>query len=158
MFGKILLLGSLAFGLSKLANVGRTANTADKLEFAPSDANWGGIKTSGLKSTLNFSLSFDVLNPTRSKMDINFLFCDVFLADGKTKITSITKSNWNYRIEPEDRTRIEIPVKLNLLSLAFLGKAVRNALKEGKTPKQLQLKGYVKVNKLTVPFDEIVSL
>ena len=153
MFGKILLIGAGAFGLSKVLKLKSTVNTADNLQFNPSKIKWGGLKS----GSVNFTLTFDVINPTGADMVINFLFADINLTNG-TKITSITKENWNFAIKKEAQTKVDVPVKIFFTDLIFLGRSLRQMLRDGKIPKALQAKGYIKVNKFTVPFDEIIDL
>lgn len=153
MFGKILLAVAGIFGAVKLMNVGQTKRTADKLMFTPTAAKWKGFKS----GSVNFDVIVTVVNPTSANMTINYVFADIFLPGG-TKITSLNIENWNKVVKKEATSELIIPVKLFITDLFFLGWKLLNAFKSGKMPKTLQAKGFIRVNKLTVEFDEIITV
>ncbi len=153
MIGKVLLTVLGAFGVSKLLSAGKTAKAADNLQFNPTAVKWSGFQN----GAFNIKLTFSIINPTNTNVNISFLFCDVLFKTG-TKITSINKENWNFVIKKESESEVDIPVKIYLSDLLFLGIGLIRQLRNGRYPKELNLKGYVKANDFTVPFDEIIEV
>ncbi|MCF6365287.1 MAG: hypothetical protein L3J35_03700 [Bacteroidales bacterium] len=150
---KLLLAAAGIFGASKLFSAASTAKAADNLQFNPSAVKWQGFKN----GAFNFNIIYKIINPVNKDINISFLFCDVFFTTG-TKITSINKQNWNLKIQAEAQTSVSVPVKIYLTDLLFIGLDVIRELKAGNFPDKLKLKGYVKVNDFTVPFDETVQV
>jgi hypothetical protein len=150
---KILLAAAAVFGLSKILNLGQTALTADSLEVKPSafkfvSASW---------NSFTFQLSLKILNPTRNNLKINFVFADVSVSDG-TVLTSIRLPDYNKTVMKENETGVKIPIKITsadaLLNVAPLWKKIKN----GSIPDTLNVKGYIKANNITVPFNENIKV
>lgn len=144
------ILGFLGY---KILNIGTTAITADSLNFKPSGFKFTGIS----KGSFNFDLYFDIVNPTQNAITVNFLFSDLFFKDG-TLFTSVNLPNYNQRIEKAGVSNIKVPIKLFLTDILFAVGPVWDEIKKGKMPNELQAKGYIRVNKITVPFDEPIQL
>lgn len=153
MFTKLLLIAVGIFGVSKIIDAKNTAKAADSLQFNPTGVKWNGFKN----GAFNFDLIYSIINPVNKDITISFLFCDVFFTTG-TKLTSINKQNWNFKIQKEAQTTVKVPVKIYLTDILFIGIDLIRQLKNGKLPEALRLKGYIKANDFTVPFDEIVNI
>ena len=151
--GKLILIGGGAWALYKIAGIGQTALTAEKLNIAPTGVKWQGIKS----GAVNFDIVYTVVNPSNGNLTVNSLFADVFLPNG-SKITSINKSNWNQTVYKESTNNISVPIRIYWTELLSLSKELLNSLKTGKMPKELQIKGFIKVNKLSIEFDELVKV
>jgi len=150
---KLIGLAILGFLGYKALNIGKTAITADSLNFKPSGFKFTGIN----KGALNFNLFFDIVNPTQNNMTVNFLFCDLFFKDGNL-LTSINLPDYNQSISKAQVSTLTVPVKLFLTDILFNVGPVWKEIKAGKMPTELQAKGYIRVNKITVQFDEPIKL
>ena len=150
---KLLLIAASIFGAKTLFDAGTTVKAANSLKFNPTGIKWKGFKN----GSFNFDLIFTIINTSNKIITISFLFCDIYFTTG-TKLTSINKQNWNLKIQEEAQTTVKIPVKLFLTDILFIGIDLIKRFKNGKLPKALQLKGYIRVNDFTISFDEIVNI
>ena len=150
---KLLLFAAGAFGLSKILNLKQTAETADSLDVKPSAFNY----VSASWNSVTFQLTLKILNPTKNNLTINFVFADVFLLDG-TLLTSISLPNYNQTVLKENVTEIKVPVKIQSIDAALNVISLWKKIKSGTLPDKLNIKGYIKANKITVPFEETIKI
>jgi hypothetical protein len=115
---------------------------------------WNGFKD----GALNIESTVKLLNPSNTKVKVNYLFMDVSLPNGQV-LTSIEKPNWNQIIAKENTTDVIVPVKVGLTNLLALGVTLYTMIKdENKVPDKLKFKGYIKVNEIPIKFDEDVKV
>ena len=150
---KLIGLGILAFLGFKALNISKTAITADNLNFKPSGFKFMGFK----QGAFNLDLFFDIVNPTQNNLTINFLFCDLFFKDGNL-LTSVNLPNYNQTVSKAQVSTLKVPVKIFLTDILFNLSPIFSDIKKGKMPTELQAKGYIRVNKITVQFDEPIKL
>ncbi len=147
--GKLLLFAPLLF-LPLLLKGKSAYNVADKMAFDLDSVKWRGIKNGAFR----FDVKFKFFNPTSDTLKINFLFLDVFIES--VFITNITKTNWNFKIEPEAVTYMPLRVEVTFISLfKMINTNLFKSLIVGKMPEYMIFKGHVKIqDSLKFEFDE----
>jgi len=119
-----------------------------------SSVKWQGIRS----GELNVDTVIKLLNPSNTKVTVNYLFMDITLPNGQL-LSTVEKPNWNQVIAKENTTNVTVPVKVGLTSLLALGVTLYKMIKdESKVPDKLRFKGYIKVNEVPIKFDEEVKV
>jgi hypothetical protein len=145
-------------GIGVLAWLGlkakRVNDAVNEVEPKFTAVKWNGFSD----GSLNIDTTVKLLNPTATKVNVNYLFMDVTLPNGQL-LTSIEKPNWNKVIAKENTTDVIVPVKVGLTNLASLGVTLFRMIRdENKVPDKLKFKGYIKVNEIPIKFDEEVKV
>jgi hypothetical protein len=81
----------------------------------------------------------------------------LFFKDGNL-LTSVNLPNYNQTVSKAQVSTLKVPVKLMLTDILFNVGPIWSEIKKGKMPTELQAKGYVRANKITVQFDEPIKL
>ena len=105
--------------------------------------------------TLSFQAIFESSNPTETPVEFDFIFLEVFTAG--IKIAKIEQRKL-ITIAPQKTTQFSIPIQISLKKIVLnhpyeIAQIVKNG-----TPKEIKLKGYIKSNGITFPYEEIIEL
>lgn len=160
----ILLLATAAFIGSRLL---RLKDSAEKLifNFAGARLKGGKLKTAIVAGNLHIDAIFEVSNPGKAKIKIDFMMLDASLvwpdksesALATIRVEDINKlraENPNlFVFEPEKTSTIAIPIKIPLTSVSHLG--IITKIISGKMPVGAKIKGYIQANGIRIPMDEL---
>lgn len=163
--GTALVIGLAAFIGSRLL---RLKDSAEKIifTFVQARLKGGKLKTAIVAGTLNLELVFDVTNPGKARIAMDYMMLDASLKfkDGSEapiasirveKMDDIRKQNNNpnlYVFEPQKTSQIVIPIKIPLTSVSHLGLIAK--VISGNLPVAAIVKGYISANGIRIEMNE----
>jgi hypothetical protein len=146
-------IAALIFGIPFLVKAENTTETADKMTFDVVAIRWGGFKN----FKINFTVDLDFFNPTKNPLIIDFLHLAFKLVNGFT-ITTIEKASWNFSVNPQQTTKMTLPVEISgtqILSLLVDG---IGKLLQTKKPENIHVVGWISANGFTVNVDKTINV
>lgn len=162
----ILLLATAALIGSRLLKL---KDSAEKLifNFQGAKLKGGKLRTAIVAGTLNIEAVFEVSNPGKAKIKLDFLMLDAGLVwpdksesplatiriENIEKLREESKNPNLYTFEPQKTSTIAIPIKIPLTSISHLG--IITKILGGKMPVGAKMKGYIQANGIRIPMDEL---
>lgn len=151
-----LIIGS-GFVVWKGYELASLANAGDRLKVDPLSVSYKG-KSNG---QLHFALNMEGTNPTDTALEIDGLTLDIGLEHGQlAKIRAEKNTVWRGKSLPANSvTQMSVPFDVSILSAVItLGAEIVASITTGTLPKEVAIKGEIKVNGIPVTYDEKIPL
>jgi hypothetical protein len=152
------MVGIGAFVAYEVYNLAALSNAGDRLKVDPVDVSV--LKPKNL--ALLFKLNMKGANPSGTELRIDGVYIDVSLP-GAGQVAMIraglAELGGGLKLAANTVTDFSIPFQVTLLSLALtVGSTAVSALTTGQLPKEVNVKGEIKVNGIPVAYDQRIPL
>lgn len=145
----LLGIGAAALGASYLYAV---QNAGANLHSTITKVSWKGIKG----GVLVLGITIQSSNPTNQDLYIDSGDLNVYLPEGKilARINHAFGKTMPILANATSSNELDVNIDLNLGTILNLGPEIINAIKTGKLPQYLEIKGNLVVNGLPTQYDE----